>query len=161
MLPWLIAVAALAVACVAYGILVERRRQSGRDHSSVDVVHDVERDAEQGVVLAYGANVRDADPERCERELQARLAHDVVRRGRQRRPWRPPQHVPRSVVALEQEGEVRAAALADPVRLQRARSQSVLVEERTDRFQDQQRRALVVRRAIVRVRWAIEKAVCL
>ena len=75
------------------------------------------------------------------RELKRRLPHDIVRRRRQRRPGRSPQHVPRSVLPLEQEGEVRAAALADPVRLQRACSQSVLVEERADGFQDQQRRA--------------------
>ncbi len=99
------------------GIAVQWRRQLCRDHVSVDVVHDVERNAEQGIVLAHGAAVRDADPERCERELQPRLAHDVVRRRRQRWPWRSSQHVSRPVFPLEQEGEVRATALADAARL--------------------------------------------
>ena len=79
----------------------------------VEEAHHVERDAEHGLVLADGDDLREAvEPGDADRVLQPRLAHHVVRRGRQRRPRRPAQDEA-LVAALEQEREVRAAAVAD------------------------------------------------
>ena len=105
----------------------------------VEEVHDVERDADHALVLADGADRRQPDPVRRERELQARLADHVVCRGRQRRPRRPAEDEA-AVVALEQEREVGAAALADPGRADGARAEAMLVEERLDVLEDQERR---------------------
>ena len=52
-----------------------------------------------------------------------------MRRRRQRRPRRASQHEPRPVFALEQEREVRAAPLADPLGTELHRAEAVLVEE--------------------------------
>ena len=78
---------------------------------------------------------------RHERELEPRLAHHVVRGRRQRRSRRAAQHEPVGA-ALEQEGEVRAAAVADPARVDRPAAEAVLVEERLEPVEDQERRAL-------------------
>ena len=94
---------------------LEARRELVGDDVRVDVVHDVERDADHALVLADRADRRQADAVRSERELEARLADHVVRRRRQRRPRRAAEDEAR-VAALEQEREVRAAALADPAR---------------------------------------------
>ena len=105
----------------------------------LEVVHDVERDADHALVLADGADRRQPDAVRCERELEARLPHHVVRGRRQRRPRRAAEDEA-GVVALEQEREVRAAALADPARAHRPRAEPVRVQERLDALEDEQRR---------------------
>src|SRR5207244_11701840 len=46
------------------------------------------------------------------------------------------------VVAFEQEGEVRAAALADPLRADRTGAETALVEERPDPVEHKERRPL-------------------
>ena len=79
---------------------------------------------------------------RGERELEASFADHVVRRGRERRPRRPAEDKA-VVAALEQEGEIRAAALADPGRRDRSRAEAVLVEERLDVLEDEERRLLL------------------
>ena len=61
---------------------------------------------------------------RRERELKARLAHHVVGGRRERRTRRPPQDVA-VVASLEQEGEVRAATVADPLGVDRALTEAV------------------------------------
>ena len=68
---------------------------------------------------------------RSERELESRLADHVVRRGRERRPRRAAEDEALAAT-LEQEGEVRAAALADPGDGGRAGAEPVLVQERLD-----------------------------
>src|SRR5207247_1445031 len=68
--------------------------------------------------------------ERGERELQSGLADDVVRRRRQRWPRRPPQDEAGAVLTLEQEGEVRPAALTDSLCAHHTGAKAVLVEER-------------------------------
>ena len=108
------------------------RRAAARDDVPVEEVHHVERDAEHGLVLADGADLRQPDPVRSERELEPGLAHHVVRRGRQRRPRRPAEDEPLAA-PFEQVREVRAAALADPLARERAGAETVLVEECLDR----------------------------
>ena len=107
---------------------------------SVQIRHDVERHAENGLVLRDRDDRRQArEPRLPQRQLESRLPHHVVRRRRKRRPRRAPQHE-ETVVALEQEGEVRAAALADPPRPQLARAEAVLVEECANAVEHEQRR---------------------
>ena len=57
-----------------------------RRHEPVQIRHDVERDAEQALVLAHRGDRRQPrEPGVAQRELEPRLAHDVVRGRRQRR----------------------------------------------------------------------------
>ena len=109
------------------------------DDVALEVVHDVERDADHALVLADGANHRQPDAVRRQGELEPRLAHHVVGRRRERRPRRPAQDEA-SVVPLEQKREVRAATLADAAGAHRPRAEPVLVEEGFDVLEDQQRR---------------------
>ena len=96
-----------------------------RDHVPVEVAHDVERHAEHGLVLADGDDL--GEPRRTRRR-GARAAGRASRtmscadggsggRGG-RRSTKP------LAAALEQEGEVRAAAVADPRRGRPARSRA-------------------------------------
>jgi hypothetical protein len=65
---------------------LQPRRELVGDDPPVDPLHDVERDAEHGLVVAHRDDRRQArEPAGAERELQPRLAHHVVRRRRQRR----------------------------------------------------------------------------
>ena len=68
-----------------------------------------------------------------------------MRRGRQRRPRRATQDVaPVAVLAaLQEEAEVRAAADADPLARAPGPTETVLVEERLDAVEDDQRREAV------------------
>src|SRR5207253_10123532 len=126
-------------------LVLQPGRQSIRDHVPVEVVHDVERNAEDALVVAEGDDRRQANAVRREGELEPRLSDHVMRRGWQRRPWRPAKNEG-AVVALEQEREVRPSALADPPRTQRTGAEAVLVEERTHDLEDEQRRSLELRR---------------
>ena len=94
---------------------VSRARAAARSVTTwpVEEAHHVEVHAEDALVVADGDDLRQADALRHECELQPRLAHHVVRRRRQRRARRAAEHEPLGA-ALEQEGEVRAAADADP-----------------------------------------------
>ena len=118
-------------------VRLEQRRQDVGDDVAVEVLHHVERLAE-GVLLAERDDPRDADAEPGERQLQAGLAEHVVRRGRQRRPRRAPEHEPRPV-PLDEEGDVRAAG-PDPAHRGRAGAEPLLVEEALDVLEHEQRR---------------------
>ena len=73
-------------------LALEPGRQLVGDHVPVEEAHDVERDAEHALVVADGDDRRQpVEPGGADRVLQPRLAHHVVRRGRQRRPRRPAQ----------------------------------------------------------------------
>ena len=114
---------------------------SGRHDVALEVAHHVEVHAQNALVVAHRDDLRQADAVRREGELQPRLADHVVCGRRQRRPRRAPQH--EAVGApLEQEREVRAAAVADPARRDRSAAEAVLVEERLEPVEDQERRAL-------------------
>ena len=104
----------------------------------VEEAHHVERDAQHAVVLADREDRRQANPVGRERELEPRLAHHVVRRGRQRRPRRPAKHVP-LVPSLDEEREVRAAAVPDPLDTQRSGAEAVRVEECLEPVEDDER----------------------
>ena len=71
----------------------------------------------------------------AKRQLQSRLAHDVVGRRWKRRARRatkdesPP-------APLEEESEVRAATLADAPHTQRARAEATLIEEAAHPLED-------------------------
>ena len=105
--------------CARVLALGERRRQAVGDHSPVDEVHDVERNAETVGVLADRAHHGDANAGGLERQLQSRLACDVVCRVRVRRARRAAEDEP-LVPPLDQEGEVRAP-LANGTRAQLTR----------------------------------------
>ena len=84
---------------------LEAVRQRVGQHVALDQLHDVERDAEQRVVVAGREDLRDAHVGALERAQQERLAQDVVRGGRQRWARRAPQH-PLAAVAPDQVGDV-------------------------------------------------------
>ena len=130
---------------------LEAGRKRLRDDVPVEVAHDVERHAEHGLVVADGDDLGQAlEPGGADRILQPRLPDHVVGRGRERRAWGTAQHEPLAA-SLEQKGEVRAAAVADPRRGHRAGAEPVPVEERRDTLLDDQRGLrLVGHRAIVR-----------
>ena len=120
------------------GIGGEVRRKLVADHVALEVLHHVERRACDLEVVAHGDDWRDADALLRERELKPGLAHHVVRRRRKRRPRRPAEDEA-AVVALEEEGEVRAARDADSPRAKRAGAQAVFVEERLQPVEDDER----------------------
>ena len=72
----------LCEAAACRRVAVETGRELGDDDVAVDVVHHVERHAEQRFVLAHRADRRHADALLREGELETRLADDIVRRGR-------------------------------------------------------------------------------
>src|SRR6185436_8596731 len=80
-------------------------------------------------------------------QLEASLPDHVVGRRRQRRPGRAAEDEP-VVAALEQEREVRPSPFADPARRDGPRAQAVLVEERLDVLEDEERRLLVGHQAL-------------
>ena len=125
--------------------LLETRRQVARDDVAVEEPHHVEGHADHALVLADRDDRRQADPVWRERELEARLTHHVVRGRRKRGPRRPTQDEA-VVAALEEEREVRAASVADPLRPDRPLAEAVLVEERLQAVEDDERRALGARR---------------
>ena len=90
------------------------------DHGAVERLHHVERRADQLRVLADGEDARDADALLGERELQPRLAHDIVRGRRQWRRRRASQHDARPT-PLDQVGQVEDPS---PIRVRRAGSPS-------------------------------------
>ena len=120
---------------------LQPRRQAVGDDVPVEEPHDVERDADDGVVLADRDDRRQADPVRRERELKARLAHHVVGGRRERRTRRPPQDVA-LVASFEQEGEVRAPTLADALGVDGALTEAVAVEERLEPVEHEERGAV-------------------
>ena len=123
-------------------LALEPGRQLVRRNVAVDVLHDVERHAEDALVVADGDDRgKSNEPRIAQRQLQPRLTYDVVRRGRQRRTRRPAKDEA-TLVALEQEGEVRAAAFADAPRPHVARAEPVLVEERPHAVEHEQGRLL-------------------
>ena len=94
------------------------------DHVPVEVAHDVERDADHAVVVADGDDLGEPrEPGGADRLLQPRLAHHVVGGRRQRRPRRPAEDEALAA-ALDQEGEVRPAAVTDPRRGHRPRARA-------------------------------------
>ncbi len=118
---------------------LETGRQRLRDDVPVEIAHHVERNAENRFVVADGEDLRKApEPTGAHGELQSRLAHHVVRRGRERRARRATKHEP-VVAALEQEGEVRAAAVADSVGVEWSLAELIRVEEALDPVEDDQR----------------------
>ena len=124
---------------------LEARREHGRDDVPVEEPHDVERHAEHVLVLADGDDRRQANAVRRERELESRFADHVVRGRGQWGPRRPPQDIS-LVAALEEEREVRAAAVPDPLGTNRALTEPVCVEESVEAVEDEKRRALGARR---------------
>jgi hypothetical protein len=119
---------------------LEPRRKLARDHVPVEKPHHVERHAEHVHVFADGDDLRQSpEARRADRGLQTCLADHVVRGRWQRRTRRPAQHEP-VAAALDEEGEVRAAAVADPRRGDAARPESVRIEERFDPLCDDQGR---------------------
>ena len=136
----------------------EPGRRLVRRHRPVELVHDVERDADHRLVVADGDDPREArEPCLAQRELKARLADHVVRRGRKRRTRRAPEHEP-AVLSLQEEGEVRAAPLADPASAQSSRPEAALVEEPANAIEDQEwrlRQAIGVSRGLDDVHRAI------
>jgi hypothetical protein len=107
---------------------------------AVEVVHDVERDAEQALVLAHGHDRREPhEAALAQGELQSRLADHIVRGRRKRGARRAPEHEP-TRLALQQEREVRAAPLADAVSPELTHAEPVLVEERLHPIEHEERR---------------------
>jgi len=118
---------------------LEAAREFVRDHVAFEEAHDVERDADHGLVVADGDDLREPrEARRADCVLDAGLAHHVVGPRGAVGTWGPPEHKP-VAAALDQEGEVRSAAVADPARRDRAGPEAVAVEERLDVLRDQQR----------------------
>ncbi len=118
---------------------LEAGRQLVRDHVPVEEAHHVEGHAEHAFVLADREDVGQPRKARgADRVLQSRFADHVVRRRREGRAWGTTQHEP-LVAALDQEAEVRAAAVADPGRDDRPGPETVRVQERLDACLDDQR----------------------
>ena len=97
---------------------VERGRHRARDDVALDALHDVERRADDGLVVAHGEHGGHARAA-GERRQHARLAQDVVRAGRQRAARRAAQHDV-GAVAAQRVGHV-GVALADRRRPRRRR----------------------------------------
>ncbi len=117
----------------------EPRRQLVRRYVAVEVVHDVERDAEDALVLADRDDRRQArEAGLTQRELEPSLPNHIVRGRWQRWTRRTPKDEA-ALVALEQKREVRAAPFSDAARAQCARPKIVLVEERTHAVEHEQR----------------------
>ena len=119
---------------------VERGGHRARDDVALDALHDVERRADDGGVVAHrehGGHARAAGQGR----QHARLAQDVVRAGRQRAARRTAQHDV-GAVAVQRIGHV-GVAVADGRHLDVAGAQAVCVEEGLERLEDEQGLALV------------------
>ena len=121
-------------------VVLEERWKTICDHLAVDEVHDVERDAEHRVVLADRPHCGNADAERAQPDLQACLAGDIVRGSRIRGPRGPAEDEPLGV-SLDQEGEVRTPLTDDP-RTELTRPKALLVHERADAVENEERRLL-------------------
>ena len=105
---------------------------------TLEIGHDVERDAEDALVLRDRDDRRKAgEPGLSQRELEPRLAHHIVRRRRQRWARRASQHEPVGS-ALEQEREVRAAPFTDPPRANVSLAEVAFVEKRADAVEHEQ-----------------------
>ena len=121
---------------------VERGGHRARDDVALDALHDVERRADDGGVVAHrehGGHARAAG----EARQHARLAQDVVRAGRQRAARRAAQHDV-GAVAAQRIGHV-GVAVADGRDVDVAGAQAVGVEEGHQRVEHEQRLALVGR----------------
>src|SRR3954469_5020939 len=85
---------------------VDRLRDPVGDDRANDLLHDVERRADDAVVLADGEDLRHAHAAAAQADLDVRLAHHVVRGRRQRGRRRPAQDDARAL-ALDEIREVR------------------------------------------------------
>jgi hypothetical protein len=110
-------------------------------------LHDVERRADHRLVVAHREHLGDTRGGAADRAQETRLAQDVVRAGRQRRPRRAA-HDEVAVAAANQVRDVRVA-LAERLDAKLAGAEPVLVEERAQRLDDEQGRPLVGRSLIV------------
>ena len=126
----------------------------GDDRLARHALHHVERRADHGLVVAHREHVGHPGRGVAQRSQQPRLAQNVVRARRNRRPRRPAQHQ-LAAAALEQVGDVRVA-LADRAREDLPGAQAVGVEEAAKWLEHEQRRALVV----LSVRSARDDVVC-
>ena len=128
-------------------LAVERRRDVLRDDVPVDALHDVERRADDRLVVAHREDLGHARLAR-ERAQDARLAQDVVGAGRQRRARRAAQHE-RGAAAVARCSVTFECPSPTGRDLGLAGAEAVLVEELEQRIEDEQRRALVGRRLLV------------
>jgi hypothetical protein len=125
---------------------VEHRRQRAGDHLALDLLHHVERHADDRRVVAH----RDDDGHARaagERGHHPRLAQDVVRAGRQRPTRRAAQHE-LAAVASQRVGDVRVA-LADRLDLDLPGAQPALIEVGPQRLEHEQRLTSVGRALLV------------
>ena len=121
-------------------LTLQTGRHLFRRDDPVQEAHDVEGHADEARVVADGHDRRQPlEPRLAKGELEACLADDVVGRRRERWAWRTTEHE-RVGVALQQEREVRPSALADPLRAHVALSEPVLVQERADAVEHEERR---------------------
>jgi hypothetical protein len=125
----------------ALGRRVERRGHAGRDDVAVHALHHVERCADDGLVVADREHFGYARGRAADRVQEPRLAQDVVGARRQGRPGRTADDEV-AVAAAHEVRDVRVP-LAERLDLEVARAEPVLVEERLQRLDDEQRRALV------------------
>ena len=121
------------------GVAQAGRSRRGHRHA-VEELHDVERHAEQRLVLAGGEHARDRHAGALQPAQHARLAQHVVGRRRQRRARRATEHDARALAA-HAVGDVRVA-LADLGRVDRPAADPLLVQEPLDRVAVQQRREI-------------------
>jgi hypothetical protein len=115
--------------------IAQARRRGGRHRHALEELHEVERHAEQRLVIARGEHARDRDAGALEPAQHARLAQDVVGGGR---PRRASEHHA-GALAPDSVGHVRVP-LADLGGVDRAGSDAALVEKTLDRIAVQQRR---------------------
>jgi hypothetical protein len=112
-------------------------------------LHEEERRADHRLVVADGEHPRHPGLGVLQGAQQPRLADHVVRGLRDRRAWRAAQDDV-GVAAAHHVGDVRVA-VADGCGLEAARAEPVLVEEREQRLDDEQRRTVVGLRLGVRL----------
>ncbi len=128
--------------------VVERLGDVDDDHLAEHQVHQVEGRADDRLVGARSEDQRDARRGIGERRQEARLAQHVVGARRQRRPRRAAQHEAHiaTVDAVRHVG----VALADRRGFYGSPgAEAVLVEERRERLEHEQRNALVCRALLV------------
>ncbi len=113
----------------------------GHDHP-LDLLHDVEGGADDGLVVTDRQHRGDAHATAVERRDDPRLAQDVVRGRRQRGSRRPAQDDLRAVLAAHDVGDVRVP-VADRLDRQLAAPQPRRVQERHQRLGHDERHAQV------------------
>ncbi len=118
-------------------VVVQARRQLVGHYEPLDVVGDVKRHPQEGVVLAHGPDAGHAYAHPGEGQLQTGLAHDVVRGWWERRPRWPAEHVPLPV-PLYQEREIRTSAFTHARGDDGAGTETLVVQKGGYALQDEQ-----------------------